>query len=420
MLVVFIFLLVCSASLRAQSEEYSLEYLDKSSRFAWLTLGGDLNILTGGSSSFQSAGTLQEFNWSHTLTPRLTIGGIHFWGHADFYVTFPLSFLTWQDRPAVMGDLSVQQGVETGARLYPWKLESGKLRPFAGISFRRFVFSQEQEGSPYTNGAPRFGRFIYPWQFGLSYTTKKWIFSASSYYQRLDRFDYYLSPTQQARVNLQPWSLNFSILRHIDSDARVRSKRAHQAINQEFNRLKEAGKLSAWFVGLGPSAALQMGRSSYLEQNYPYLAEDNATSVFPEVSAGRYFYKGDFNLNLAYRNYGYRYQGYDQEIATHRHSLGVEGTKYLFNYLGFAPYVGPILSYEWLKAEINGTNYRDQQWRWGITFGWDIRVIQTGNSLLRTNLRYYPQLDLDLDGGSFAFNHLEFNFIQYIYFFGRN
>lgn len=95
-----IFLFV-SITLFAQSDQvYTQSYLDKSTRFAWFTYGGDINYLTGGRTQQLSEGGLQNTDFGHTLMPRLTIGGIHFWGHTDFYVTFPLSFLILQDVPA--------------------------------------------------------------------------------------------------------------------------------------------------------------------------------------------------------------------------------------------------------------------------------------------------------------------------------
>jgi len=73
---------------------YTQKYLNKSTSFAWTTFGGDLLILGGGSSSYIDYGTAQKINFNPTLIPRLTIGGIHFWGHTDFYVSFPLTFFS--------------------------------------------------------------------------------------------------------------------------------------------------------------------------------------------------------------------------------------------------------------------------------------------------------------------------------------
>ncbi|MEL6135008.1 MAG: hypothetical protein AAFR59_16740, partial [Bacteroidota bacterium] len=398
---------------------YTQRYLDKSTRFAWLTYGGDLNYLTGGTTQQLINGTKQTTSFGSTLAPRLTVGGIHFWGHVDFYVTFPLTFLTIQDIPQGISALDVYQGVETGLRVYPLKLQPKRVSPFVGMSFRRIRFAQEAEDSASDNGVPNYGRFIYPIQFGLTYTTRKWHISASGYYNYQNEFDYFISPTEQASINLNPLSLNVSLLRYIDTDRKMRTPRAVEQINLAHTVLENKKLLSAWFVGIGPSSALQMTRSPYLRENFPFFYDNYASAIMPDFSVGRYFHKIDANANLTYRTYGERYEGFDSEITTRRHSVGVESVKFLFNYLGFVPFVGPVLSYENLRASVNGTNYREDKLALGITFGWDIRVTKTGTSLLRTNLRYYPGLHMNIEGERMMFNHLEFNFIQWVYFFGR-
>ena len=93
-------------NLYGQSDNiYTQSYLDKSTRFAWLTYGGELNYLSGGTTQQFIDGVKQGTDFGSTLMPRLTIDGIHFWGHADFYVTFPLSFLTLQDKPRGLNQL---------------------------------------------------------------------------------------------------------------------------------------------------------------------------------------------------------------------------------------------------------------------------------------------------------------------------
>ena len=96
-----------------------------------------------------------------------------------------------------------------------------------------------------------------------------------------------------------------------------------------------------------------------------------------------------------------------------------EAYKNLFDYLGFVPYLGITASVEDLRAEVNGTEYQQTKGAVGLIFGWDIRVTNTGTSLLRTNLRWTPNLHLDVEGGEIMFDHLEFNFIQYVHFIGR-
>ncbi len=413
-------LLSYAFSLAAQQDSaYTQEYLDRSTRFAWLTYGGDLNYLTGGNTQLLREGKLQPLDFGSTFMPRLTIGGVHFWGHADFYVSFPLSFLTLQNTPSGLQDLEVYQGVETGMRIYPLRLRPQTVRPFVGISFRRIRFAQEAQGSEYRNGVPGYGRFIHPLQFGLTYTSDHWHISASGYYNHQNRFRHFITPTQQAEVELNPLSFNLSFLRYVDSDRSMRHPRAVAYLNRTYELLKQNDALSSWFFGIGPSSALQMSYSPYLREYFPYFYDEYSASILPDLSFGRYFYGPDMNLNLTYRTYGDRYEGFGSEIRTRRHSVGVESVKFLFNYLGFVPYVGPAVTYEHLRASVNGTDYSANKLALGITFGWDIRVTQTGNGLLRTNLRYFPNLHLDIEGQPLMFDHLEFNFIQWVQFIGR-
>ena len=412
--------MLMSASVYGQTDTvYTQDYLDKSTRFAWLTYGGDLNYLSGGTTQQMINGTKQTTDFGSTLMPRLTIGGIHFWGHADFYVTLPLSFLTLQNLPNNLERLEVYQGVETGMRLYPLKLQPQRLSPFVGASFRRFRFLQESEESNSENGVPSYGRFVYPIQFGLTYTSNKWHISASGYYIYQDEFNYFISPAERAEVKLNPLSFNLSLLRYIDSDRNMRRPRVVAQINRNYDVLKNKNLLSSWFFGIGPSSALQMTKSPYLQENFPFFYDDYAASILPDLAFGRYFHKVDANVNLSYRTYGERYRGFDNSISTRRHSVGVESVKFLFNYLGFVPFAGPIVSYENLRTSVNGIDYQEDKLALGITFGWDIRLTKTGTSLLRTNLRYYPNLHMDVDGSRMMFDALEFNFIQWVQFIGR-
>jgi hypothetical protein len=419
----FPFLIFVLASLIGKGQTdtiYTEEYIDKSTRFAWMTFGVDLHYHTGGTSEFLQAGVKTPVQLGATTTPRMTIGGIHFWGHADFYVTFPLGFLTLHGTPSELQQQTLLQGVETGARVYPWKLAPGKLRPFAGISFRRFQYAQADDAADgYIMGVPNYGTFIYPVQFGVTYSTDRWMFSASSYYNYQNRFSYVLSPTETAAVELDPFSFNLSLIRYFDADRGMRTKQAVANANAAHRVLDQKGKLSAWFFGIGPSSALQVSKSPFLQANYPHFYEDHAASIMPDLSFGRFFHRPDMNVNLTYRTYGNRYRGFDDQINIRRHSIGLESVKFLFNYLGFVPFVGPVISYENLHTRINGTSFREDKVAAGVTFGWDIRVTKTGTGLLRTNLRYFPQLHQNIQGERMLFDHLEFNFIQWVQFIGR-
>lgn len=395
---------------------YTYEKLSKSLRFAQLTLGGDILAVAGGQSTLD--GLSRRFGTG--LQPRVTIGGLHFWGHADFYVTFPL--LAFATQPDFASQFSQTEGVETGLKIYPWAIRPGRLRPYAGISFQPYSLKyRATEANP--SGKPaRYDRFISPIQAGLTYATRKWLFMANVRYYGRRQFSYYESPTQRAVVRPDPIRFSVGVLRYIDTDLGLATSRGIRQQNIMHHILKENKRLDAWYFGVGPSAALQMSQSPYFKNQYPYLVDQMLNSfLIPDLSLGRYFSKPDLNVGLSTRSMFFRVNAFDTKIRLQRHSFALESYKFLFNYHGFVPFVGPMISMEYLSLQENGlktaTAFKPAA---GVVFGWDIRVTKTGTSLLRTNLRYAPRLRLKAPGDhDVMFNHLEFNFIQYVTFIGR-
>ncbi|WKN44070.1 hypothetical protein [Tunicatimonas pelagia] len=418
LLILGLFWLLC-AQAQVDTTVYTQEYIERSTKFAWLTLGGDLLALPGGSTEYLQEGTLQQTSFGNTFIPRLTIGGIHFWGHADFYVTFPLSFLALQSTPDLFDELSYTHGIETGMRLYPMKLQPKRISPFLGISFRSFTYQHLLNEDEYTEGSPRYSRMITPLQFGATYATDKYLLSASAYYQFRDEIDYYISPTQAGTTTFNPVSFNLSFLRYWDTGESSRSPQAVRNLNHKYHVLKQENRLSAWYWGVGPSAGLQMSKSAYLENQFPFLYDQYSSGFMPDLTFGRFFHKPDMNVGLSFRTLGDRLAGFDTEIRLRRYSFMLETYKNLFNWLGFVPFVGVTGSMESLRANVNGTEYQETKPVLGLIFGWDIRVTKTGTSLLRTNLRWIPDLHLEIEGDKMMFDHLEFNFIQWVQFIGR-
>ena len=406
--------------LKAQTDStYTRDYIDKSTKFAWLTLGIEGFKEPGGKTSFLQNGVLQTADFNGAFTPRLTIGGIHFWGHADFYVTFPLTFASVRNNPSDFETLKFRQGVETGARFYPLKLQEGRVSPFVGISFNTFTFSQEQSDLDIEEGTPNHRQVVAPLEAGLTYTSKKFHIMASAYFNSINSFSYALTPEVYTPVEINPMSFSLKLYRYIDTDRHYRKDNVLQQLNTMYSILEKEGKLSAWYWGIGPSAGIQMSKSSFIKNNHPYLNNDRFGGFMPDISFGRFFAKPDMNIGISYRTMGDQLTAFDTKLQMRRHSFMLEAYKNIFNYLGFVPYVGITASAENLRADINGVEYEETKAALGIIAGWDIRVTKTGTSLLRTNLRWSPNLHLDIEGDKMMFDHLEFNFIQYVHFIGR-
>ncbi|MBD2754614.1 hypothetical protein [Spirosoma validum] len=423
--VIHYFLLFClPLSLSGQSVDtvYTVKYLKKSTSFAWTTFGGDILTLGGGKTDYQTPeGAIRNASLSPTAIPRLTIGGIHFWGHADFYVSFPLPF-RWSPRPDAFSAMRYAHGIETGAKVYPFRLEPGRISPYVGISFRTMSYGHQTAGTSYTNGFPEVERMAVPLQAGLTYTTSNYLITAGIHYHPNTELSYAISPTTFGTTSLSPVSVSVGLLRYIDTDRNMTSSSSVTQLNRKHELLKRHNRLSAWYAGIGPSAAMPrpLGRSSYIQQKHPYLRGEAIGGFTPDLTIGRYFYKADLNVGLSYRTMGTHVSAFDADIRLRRHSFMVEAYKYLFNYLGFAPYVGPTVSLERLSMNDNERSYLQTKPAIGLIFGWDIRVTSTETSLLRTNLRWIHNLHLAVGDEQVLFDNIEFNFIQYVHYFGRN
>lgn len=414
--------LIKTPGLRAQEIDtvYTFDYLDKSSRFAWTTFGIDLLSLSGGTAEYLDAGNRLTTDWSGSSAPRLSIGGIHFYGHADFYVSFPLNFLSTQSTPDVFQQMIHESGIETGANIYPFPIVPGKLRPYVGISFRSLSFGFEPLNSGFTKAFPLHGQFIYPLKAGLTYANNRYLISLGVQYQTQSSIRYALSETETGRVEFDPLSLQFGIQRYFDADRGARTQSGVQELNARHALLKERKALSGVYVGIGPTSFIHTRTSPLVANSLPHLSGDNLSDFSFDIAAGYYFHKPDMNIGLSYRGIKGRMKAIDDEITIQRKSLMLEAYKFLFNYRGFVPYFGLTGSLELLRAELNGYEVRKNKPTLGLIFGWDIRVVNTETWLLRTNLRYAPGLGIELNGDEVALDHLEFNFIQFVYFPGRD
>ena len=97
----------------------------------------------------------------------------------------------------------------------------------------------------------------------------------------------------------------------------------------------------------------------------------------------------------------------------------------LLNFLSFVPFIGSAISKENLSFQEVNENQKsmDQEERklgYGVTFGCDIRPNRMQSWILRTNLRWFPNLNMDLGANeNVSLDNLDFNFIQLIVYPNR-
>lgn len=389
-------------------------------RFAQLTLGGDLTVYPNlGSTSFLSSnGNLTERSIPTQMTPRLWIGGLHFWGHADFGITLPLGGIKFQQDDNLK--TFYDPGVETIAKWYPWAVSRNKIRPYLGFSAQPVSYRQ-QTGETTEQMGPWTWRIATPILAGLTWMKGNhlWEVGLSANLLQTD-IQYPVSPTRLTGTQLPPIALSCGYKFMLDTT--VGAEAGWENGNTEKRTAELGASLNGWFVGVGPSTSWLIGPSAAIA-GYPAIKMPLVEGVFADIIAGYYWHKPDLNLNAAYRSIHSTVDAYGLTYEASRRSLGIECTRYFADYHGFAPFIGPIISYEHLSASLNSDSPVDESWngiRAGLTAGWDIRPNRLQGFYLRTNLRYYPGLGLDLeDGGQLSFQQLEVNVIQFVWMLGR-
>lgn len=386
-------------------------YLEKQSRhrFAQLNLGLDIQYSAAAQGSWLLNGVTTQQRMDGHFRPRILIGGTHFWGHADFLLAIPLGrpIFSEQDRHFIS-----YSGVETAFKYYPWRMRSGKIRPFTGVSLMTWYYEQRQ-GSDLAGNGPELHVVGLPLSIGLNYMHKNQMVELGFLWNHQNKQQYALSPNQFAPVSLSPWSVGISWRWLLETTLSAEKGWESGRTAAVTDKLAENGQLDGWFVGAGFSSVFWLDNSTRNEQLYPFINRPG-TSLMPDFSLGYYWHRTDAQLNLSYRAYATATQAYGVQQALRRRSLGLEFTKMLFDYHGFVPFVGPILSREQLMLEENIGNYNAEEFLWaaGLTFGWDIRPDRLQRFVLRTNLRWYPALELKSANASFK--ALEFNFIQLV------
>jgi hypothetical protein len=389
-------------------------------RFAQTTIGGDLRITpAGGTSSFiNSSGATESYDLGSAAWGRFVISGWHFWGHADFYIGLPLMKLSEKEF-GTDGNAFYMNGVETGVKLYPSKIQEGKLRPFIGMSFNNTVFWQEHDKVKNLN----LSRNTLPVQAGLTYVKNKSIFDLGVTYNHQTDFDYYISKTQTSSVSLPKVNLSLGWRTYFDMSEKDEPALLDGSLDSLGRKIKSDKKASAFSIAAGLSSPFYI-KNKYNSENFPYIGDFRFSNSFIDYGLGFYWHKPDVHFNVAYRNYKNKLDAFDVQQEYKRNSVGLEVYKFLFDYHGFVPFLGPIVSYDQnsMKVSENGAdlvNHTQSDVRYGFVFGWDIRQDDIQWLMLRTNLRYYPSYQLNIENKDYNFNQLEFNIIQAVFYPSR-
>lgn len=394
---------------------YTLDKMQRSSSFAQMTIGADMLMLNRPSLNINGSTVALP----GVIVPRISIGGTHFWGHADFYVQFPMGIVK-SLHPNPLRSFGYFESVETGAKIYPWAISTSRLRPYIGCSFQPLAFGATVEPHSYNYSGSTYRKIATPLHMGLSYASAKYIWHLGVRWNKDIGIKYSIQPDRIIDVRLSRLNFNFSFLRYFNTNRNMGTPRIIDQLNVKTYILKKEKAMNVWYWALGPSTAIQMSKSSFFKNQIPFFYEDmNNSALVPEIAIGRYFYRWDANINITGRYMTWQKTAFDAKVDLTRRSLAFEIHKYLLDYHGFTPFVGPSVMWDRLTFSDDKVAKNKVNVSVGIVFGWDIRLSSVETWLLRTNLRYNPGHNINIGEDKVMFDHLEFNFIQYVHFIGR-
>ncbi|MEN0049371.1 MAG: hypothetical protein AAF806_20090 [Bacteroidota bacterium] len=356
------------------------------------------------------ASAIQYLNW----------GGFHFWGHGEFYVSFPLAYSPLRVNEERASE--ILHSVVSGFRYYPWVYQERKIIPYIGGNWSASQF--KQAFTPEIDQPVLFKDFGFSLDAGALFGYKSFALRVGASYFTASKWAYPISRTQKAEIKTPPLAFNVGLLYGFDS-----TKDTQKENIDAWNKYPTLSKLSFdarrfgdFFLGIGPSTSFSLKKSSYNQQKLPYLPEKLASGNYFDIAVGYHFNKANLFTTISFRNPSFETDGYNTQQSIKKTSFTFEINKFLLDYSGFAPFIGiniahDKLTYQETVDEVSKTLLFNNQLHPGLTFGWDIVHGKTQEALiLRTNLRWYPFLSFEVEDHNFDFSQLEYNLIQVIFY----
>ncbi len=388
---------------------YSQHEKDRFS-FAKSYFGIDINYVPsyGESSFLNDQGNIQSFTRGSYFDIAPTIGGTHFWGHADFYVSLSAGRFNLKEDNII--ENSTRLGAFTGFRIYPWKIVNYKIRPYIGYKFSGMKYSQS--------------------------TIDKLSFSKTHIKSTIDLGIGYMLPNSYVylgfnTVHNAPININVSKEKNIATTLPrhfinfgiawmvENTKLADTENNRKQHTKNSNSNKNGIYLGIGPSGVYPTRKSSYILNQHPYLNDKELPNLFPDFAFGYHFSKQDVIMGTAFRSMKQVREDGGRKLTVKRNSLALEIYKFIGDFHGFVPFIGGGINFENLNIDEHDKNESFTKTKNlftpNITFGWDIRPAKSGDWwYLRTNLRYSPGLKFNIKNDFLSLQHLEFNFIQFV------
>lgn len=388
-----------------------------SHRFAQSSFGMDLCSMFGGNSVYAVNDSIsQKFNINPSLSPRIHMGGLHFWGHIEFYFNINLIRFALKKDPV---KVSSSVGDVVGLKIFPKAVKFGKPAIYIGTGLTGIDYRQINNGQ----STASYNKLVLPTSVGLFYYKRKWGVDVSCTYIFNSNVDLYYTKKAHSTIHTPPFILNVGVRKLFETTASAEKDRKSGKSDSVFKMLRRNKKLSSWFFGIAPSSAFYLREPSNNAATYDFMGK-GLNSIFPELGIGYYYDPLRVHSVITSRYVVLNKKAFDVHQRFERLAIGFESFWYFANYHGFVPYAGLNYSYEKLRfKETDNLGKKDftyEGFKPGIVIGWDIMVEKFQHITLRTNIRYFPNMGIDIGGSKKVWlDQIEFNFIEFVYYPGR-
>ncbi len=360
---------------------------------------------------------------SASMNSSIYWGAFHFWGHAEFYVSFPFHQLSFSSNESI-NTIFTHSNV-TGMRYYPWAIKDKKLRPYIGLSWGAFDFKQIIQ--PDDNHPLLQKNFELVADAGMLYRHGAFGLRLGINYLKNNDWHYPLSPTRFEEIKTPNLRFQIGLLYITDFSKQNKDPESNERWNS-FPRVSNinfnASSKGDLFLAAGTSLSFTLKAAAYNNSNYPYFNKKQSSDSYFDFAIGYQFNNLSAFTAFTFRNPTFLRSGFETEQSIKKTSFALEGVKFLTDYSGFAPFIGLNVAYDKIdyteRTTTGDKNHTFNKLEPGLTFGWDIVPGKSEEFLiLRTNLRWYPFSKFEIDGLDFNFNQLEYNLIQAVFYPGR-
>lgn len=379
-------------------------------RFAQLTLGLDAqHYASGGTRHWRESGNgLVAERIPASSEMRLLVGGTHFWGHAHFQLGIPV---------LRVGGKGFATGVETSVRLFPWRIQQGRISPWVGGSVVPVEYARGE--------GPSAIRMNTPIGLGALFAWHDHLLQVGMLVDPTGEFNYPTSAGSTVPVHTSPLWFSLGIVRMFDATVSAERSWADGSTKQLTETLAGSGRLNGLTLSVGVSNSFALGSASSEVPLSSRLTGHRMSKVFPEFGVGYYLHGPDLQVDMVYRAVTDRTEGHGDGHTIRRWSATLETFKFFTDMHGFAAFAGVLASYDrFTVVDVRNGSYFDHgAWRGlraGLIAGWDIRPDRLQAITLRTALRWFPAITVPMrSGGHRITDQLEVDFIQLVVMPGR-